>query len=69
MITIKESTGSGTHKETRYSMKYDHAHGILNLKVTDDTVCLQFRTEYIQDLKKVENRNEDTKVLIRRSAI
>jgi len=34
--------------------KYRHCDGKLVMKVTDDTMCLMFRTEQAQDLKKVE---------------
>ncbi|XP_044732667.1 signal recognition particle 9 kDa protein [Chrysoperla carnea] len=40
-------------KKARYTMSYIHSKGVLKLKVTDDAVCLQFRTEIQQDLRKV----------------
>lgn len=40
--------------DTRYSIKYRHVDGKLVFKVTDDKVCLQFRTDQQQDLKKLE---------------
>nr|SVE70235.1 EOG090X0OQY [Eubosmina coregoni] len=40
--------------KVRYTMKYKHAEGVLILKFTDDAVCLQFKTEIHQDLKRVD---------------
>mmetsp|Transcript_99112 Transcript_99112/g.196445 ORF Transcript_99112/g.196445 Transcript_99112/m.196445 type:complete len:107 (-) Transcript_99112:84-404(-) len=39
---------------TRYLAKYRHTNSKVILKVTDDKVCLKFRTDQIADLKKVE---------------
>lgn len=38
----------------RYVMKYDHNAGALVLKMTDDVVCLQFKSDAAQDVKKME---------------
>ncbi|XP_064600490.1 signal recognition particle 9 kDa protein-like [Liolophura sinensis] len=38
----------------RLVMKYRHGEGQLNVKITDDQVCLQYRTEHAQDVKKLE---------------
>lgn len=35
-------------------MKYDHKNGLLKLKITDDNVCLIYKTEVAQDLKKID---------------
>ncbi len=35
-------------------MKYDHSKGELALKMTDDVVCLQYKTDASQDMKKME---------------
>jgi len=43
---------------TRMVTKYRHCDGKLEIKVTDDKVCLQFRTEQAQDLKKIEKLNQ-----------
>jgi len=43
--------------KTRYTSKYRHSDGKLVLKVTDDKVCLKYRTDQNQDLKKVEKLN------------
>lgn len=40
--------------ETRYSIKYRHKDGKLVLKVTDDVVCLMFKTDQQSDLRKLE---------------
>lgn len=40
--------------KARYSMKYDHKNGLLKLKITDDNVCLIYKTEVAQDLKKID---------------
>lgn len=42
---------------TRYVMKYRHCDGKLVLKVTDDKVCLKFKTDQAQDLRKMEKLN------------
>eukprot|EP00246_Nothoceros_aenigmaticus_P006435 TRINITY_DN1931_c0_g1_i2.p2 TRINITY_DN1931_c0_g1~~TRINITY_DN1931_c0_g1_i2.p2 ORF type:complete len:104 (+),score=20.58 TRINITY_DN1931_c0_g1_i2:138-449(+) len=42
---------------TRYVMKYRHCDGKLVLKVTDDRVCLKFKTDQAQDAKKMEKLN------------
>ncbi|CAH0547258.1 unnamed protein product [Brassicogethes aeneus] len=40
--------------KVRYSMKYVHNKSILILKMTDDVVCLQFKTEIAQDVRKID---------------
>ncbi|EEB13572.1 conserved hypothetical protein [Pediculus humanus corporis] len=40
--------------KARYRMKYVHKDGLLYLKLTDDIQCLQYKTEIVQDLKKIE---------------
>ncbi|XP_057827642.2 signal recognition particle 9 kDa protein isoform X2 [Cryptomeria japonica] len=42
---------------TRYVMKYRHCDGKLVLKVTDNKVCLKFKTDQAQDAKKMEKLN------------
>nr|XP_024393965.1 signal recognition particle 9 kDa protein-like isoform X1 [Physcomitrium patens] len=42
---------------TRYVMKYRHCDGKLVLKVTDDKVCLKFKTDQAQDIRKMEKLN------------
>mmetsp|Transcript_862 Transcript_862/g.1020 ORF Transcript_862/g.1020 Transcript_862/m.1020 type:complete len:126 (-) Transcript_862:678-1055(-) len=43
---------------TRYVTKYRHCDGKLVLKVTDDRVCLKFRTDQAQDLKRLDKLNQ-----------
>jgi len=38
----------------RFVIKYGHVKGSLVVKLTDDKVCLQYRTEHAQDVKKIE---------------
>ena len=40
--------------KVRYTTKYDHSKGCLVLKMTDNVVCLQYKTEAAQDIKKCE---------------
>ncbi|KAK9871412.1 hypothetical protein WA026_011663 [Henosepilachna vigintioctopunctata] len=40
--------------KVRYSMKYVHSKNQLILKMTDNVVCLQFRTEIAQDVRKID---------------
>lgn len=44
--------------KTRYVTKYRHCDGKLVLKVTDDTVALQYKTQQQADLKKIEKLNQ-----------
>ncbi|OCT77548.1 signal recognition particle 9 kDa protein isoform X2 [Xenopus laevis] len=40
--------------KVRVVLKYRHCYGNLCIKVTDDVVCLQYRTDQAQDVKKIE---------------
>lgn len=40
--------------KVRCSMKYDHTSNSLAVKVTDDAVVLQFKTEQYNEYKQVE---------------
>ncbi|XP_018324081.1 signal recognition particle 9 kDa protein [Agrilus planipennis] len=40
--------------KVRYSMKYVHSKNVLVLKMTDNVVCLQFKTEIAQDVRKID---------------
>ena len=40
--------------KVRFTTKYDHSKGCLVLKMTDNAVCLQYKTEVAQDIKKCE---------------
>ena len=38
----------------RFTTKYRHCDGQLIVKVTDDQVCVQYKSEHAQDVKKLE---------------
>lgn len=40
--------------KARYSFKYDHSSASLVLKMTDNVVCLQYKSEDAQDVKRME---------------
>lgn len=40
--------------KVRYGMKYNHSVGQLEMKMTDDVVCLQYKTDAAQDMKRME---------------
>jgi len=40
--------------KARYSLKYHHSKELLEMKMTDNVVCLQYRTDAQQDVKKME---------------
>ena len=42
---------------TRYVSKYRHCDGKLELKVTNDRVCLKYVTDQQQDLKRIDKLN------------
>jgi len=44
-------------EHTRYVTKYRHVDGKLELKVTNDRVCLKFETDQQQDLKRIDKLN------------
>ncbi|CAO1355080.1 unnamed protein product [Diamesa serratosioi] len=41
-------------QKCRYSMKYVHKKQNLILKVTDNSKCIQYKTENLPDLKRIE---------------
>jgi len=41
-------------QKCRYNIKYIHGKGIFKVKMTDDVVCLQYKSESIQDCKRME---------------
>ncbi|GBF88837.1 hypothetical protein Rsub_01738 [Raphidocelis subcapitata] len=43
--------------KTRYCIKYRHTEGKLVLKVTDDVVCLKYKTDQLVDVKRMEKLN------------
>ncbi|WIA13349.1 hypothetical protein OEZ86_006616 [Tetradesmus obliquus] len=51
---------------TRYVIKYKHKEGKLVLKVTDDVVCLKYKTDQQIDVKKMEKLNSLFFVLMAR---
>ena len=44
-------------EHTRYVTKYRHVDGKLELKVTNDRVCLKFETDQQHDLKRIDKLN------------
>ena len=43
--------------KSRFVIKYVHSKGSMVLKMTDDITCLMYRTDQLQDLKKLEKLN------------
>ncbi|XP_069349690.1 signal recognition particle 9 kDa protein-like [Eulemur rufifrons] len=41
--------------KARVVLEYRHSDGSVCIKVTDDLVCLMYRTDPPQDVKKIEN--------------
>ncbi|KTG44136.1 hypothetical protein cypCar_00002636 [Cyprinus carpio] len=41
-------------RSVRVVLKYRHCDGNICMKVTDDAVCLQYKTDQAQDVKKIE---------------
>eukprot|EP00051_Salpingoeca_urceolata_P033845 m.22442 g.22442 ORF g.22442 m.22442 type:complete len:79 (-) comp6818_c0_seq1:109-345(-) len=44
-------------ERTRYSIKFRHSDSLVVLKVTDDKVCLKYRTDQQQDVKRLVELN------------
>lgn len=40
--------------QARFVTQYDHNKGCLNLKMTDDVVCIQYKSDAAQDTKKLD---------------
>jgi len=40
--------------KARYVIQYDHNQGFLSMKMTDDVVCIQYKSEAAQDVRKME---------------
>jgi len=40
--------------KARYVMQYDHKEGCLKMKMTDDVVCIQYKTDAAQDMRRME---------------
>jgi signal recognition particle subunit SRP9 len=43
--------------QTRYTFKYRHSDSSVVLKVTDDVVCLKYKTDQASDMKLIEKFN------------
>mmetsp|Transcript_13085 Transcript_13085/g.15878 ORF Transcript_13085/g.15878 Transcript_13085/m.15878 type:complete len:103 (+) Transcript_13085:111-419(+) len=43
--------------KVRYTFKYRHVDGALVLKVTDDKVCLKYKTDKLADVNKMDRFN------------
>jgi len=41
-------------KKCRFTHQYNHAAGKLQMKMTDNHMCLQFKTGEAEDMKKME---------------
>lgn len=39
---------------SRYVMKYNNSKQCLCIKLTDDYTCIQYKTDVVQDFKKIE---------------
>ena len=40
--------------QARFTTQYDHSKGSLGMKMTDDVVCIQFKTDAAQDVRRLE---------------
>merc|ERR1712037_708011 len=40
--------------KARFVTQYDHSKGSLGMKMTDDVVCIQFKTDAAQDVRRME---------------
>uniref|UniRef100_A0A4W3JDT2 Signal recognition particle 9 n=1 Tax=Callorhinchus milii TaxID=7868 RepID=A0A4W3JDT2_CALMI len=57
------------YSQVRVVIKYRHCDGILAMKVTDDVVCLQYKTDQAQDVKKVEKfQNQLMRLMVSRES-
>ncbi|XP_031618318.1 signal recognition particle 9 kDa protein [Contarinia nasturtii] len=41
-------------EKCRFTLKYIHSKGLIQLKFTDNEKCIQYKTEIMPDLKKIE---------------
>lgn len=53
-VRAAETLYTSDPMKCRFVIKYGHSKGLLTVKLTDDKVCLQYRTEHAQDFKKIE---------------
>ncbi|KAK0417195.1 hypothetical protein QR680_012873 [Steinernema hermaphroditum] len=49
-----EELYAGKPQKCRFVVKYDHKKGKMVLKMTDDVKCLQYGTDQLQDVKRLE---------------
>lgn len=49
-----EKLHSVNSEKCRFVTKYNHRDGKLTMKMTDDVVCVQFSTNQLQDVKRLE---------------
>ncbi|GCC21396.1 hypothetical protein chiPu_0019866 [Chiloscyllium punctatum] len=55
--------------QVRVVIKYRHCAGLLSMKVTDDVVCLQYKTDQAQDVKKFEKfQNQLMRLMVSRES-
>ncbi|XP_043543327.1 signal recognition particle 9 kDa protein [Chiloscyllium punctatum] len=55
--------------KVRVVIKYRHCAGLLSMKVTDDVVCLQYKTDQAQDVKKFEKfQNQLMRLMVSRES-
>lgn len=40
--------------KARYVIQYDHQKGCLCMKMTDDVVCIQYKSDAAQDVRRME---------------
>ncbi|XP_032876509.1 signal recognition particle 9 kDa protein [Amblyraja radiata] len=53
--------------KVRVVIKYRHCAGLLSMKVTNDVVCLQYKTDQAQDVKKFEKfQNQLMRLMVSR---
>uniref|UniRef100_A0A182QUZ1 Signal recognition particle 9 kDa protein n=1 Tax=Anopheles farauti TaxID=69004 RepID=A0A182QUZ1_9DIPT len=40
--------------QCRFTMKYTHQRGAVELKLTDNSKCVQYKTEVLSELRRIE---------------
>ncbi|KJH53562.1 hypothetical protein DICVIV_00307 [Dictyocaulus viviparus] len=53
-VKAVEKLHSMKPESCRFVTKYNHRDGKLSMKMTDDVVCVQFSTNQLQDVKRLE---------------
>ncbi|ROT71860.1 hypothetical protein C7M84_009788 [Penaeus vannamei] len=53
-VLLAETSRDYGSQVTRCVLKYDHSNCCLKVKVTDDVMCVQYKTDSQQELKKLE---------------